>query len=462
MSLPIKPVVDVTYTLSPISAVRMGFNLGLIIGSSKVLSQNQGLYVTSVDEMIEAGFSVGSPEVLAAQIYFSATSKPKHLYVVRQVLETVPATKSYTGPIANGNTVTIGETVYTIGDGTEETTTVESLLTELQEVGATATYEEEVLHIEQSAQMLDLITPAITVAQGSGPAITGVVAAIEGETEETKVEALTKARNLDQEWYTACFVDKVTNEEALAIAPLVESMSHPTTWFFITSDPAVVAGQEDNIFAQLNSKGFSRTLGIASEEEFTHVGIMGYAMGQTKDTVNSSYTLGLKEIVGVDPDNYTSMQVRAVEAQYGNVYVNRGTYYNVFEEGRVFSGAWFDEIIQLDKLANRVQLNVMDLLVKNPKLPQTEGGVSRIITTIISANEEAVKTGFIAPGKWTNGDVLGLKEGDYLPLGYAVLAESIDDQPVADREARKAPNIYDCIKLAGAIQSVTIEINVNR
>ena len=36
-TLPLKPVVDVYYNLGPISAVRKGFNLGAILGSSKVL-----------------------------------------------------------------------------------------------------------------------------------------------------------------------------------------------------------------------------------------------------------------------------------------------------------------------------------------------------------------------------------------------------------------------------------------
>ena len=36
-TLPLKPVVDVYYNLGPISAVRRGFNLGAILGSSTII-----------------------------------------------------------------------------------------------------------------------------------------------------------------------------------------------------------------------------------------------------------------------------------------------------------------------------------------------------------------------------------------------------------------------------------------
>ena len=59
-------------------------------------------------------------------------------------------------------------------------------------------------------------------------------------------------------------------------------------------------------------------------------------------------------------------------------------------------------------------------------------------------------------------DGKGLSTNDYLPDGYLALADSLETQSAADRAARKAPNIYLPIKLAGAIQSVVVSINVNR
>lgn len=462
MSLPIKPVVDVYYNLAAISAARAGFNIGAIVGKT-VVGPSTGTMYLSVDEMLEAGYASTDPEVLAAQVYFSATSKPSKLYVAHWNSESTNTTKSYTGPISDGNIVTIGETAYVIGDGTSDTTTVEDLITAVETAGGAATYSNSILNIVFIAA-----TPgsqgAITnlaVAKGTGSDVNEVVTETGVDAEEP-VEVVQAMRAANTDWYTVCFLDELTDSQNLAISAYIESASTNSTYFFVTSSDNATAGTAGNILEQMKALKYQRTLGIASKQPYTHVGAMAYAMGQTRSTANSSYTLGLKYFPGVSVDQYTSQQVTAVESNNGNVYINRGNYYDVFELGKVFSGAWFDEIIQLDKLVNAIQLNVMDLLYQNPKIAQTEGGVTRIISKINQACEESVKIGFIAPGQWNGSDILELSEGDYLPNGYLTQAESIDSQSQADRDARKAPNMYCAIKLAGAIQSVVIEIDVNR
>jgi hypothetical protein len=158
----------------------------------------------------------------------------------------------------------------------------------------------------------------------------------------------------------------------------------------------------------------------------------------------------------------TEAQVSDAKAAFGNVYVNRGATYDWFEDGTMADGTWFDEMINLDMLANYIQLSVCDLLNKTPKVPQTEAGVLQIINSFIPDLELAVRTGFAAPGIWTAPGFLTLAQGDAIEKGYLVLSEAINDQSPADREARMAPPIYVALKLAGAIHYVVIQINVNR
>ena len=464
-TLPLNPVVDVYYNLSPISAPRQGFNLGAIVGTSNVISQaTRGVVYQSVDEMIEAGFTTTSPEYLAATVYFAASSKPSQLYVIRQVTENSYNTKSYNGPIGNGNTVTIGETVYTVGDGSSETTTIENIVTAAQEANATvATYEDNVLKITFSASEPGP-TATVTifaVAQGDGPEVNEMTSTV-GEMIDTPLEALQDARAKNSEWYAVGFCEELQDSDVLAISGYIEATSTYSTYFVNSSNDNITNGVENNLFEQLQKLNYNRTCGIATKQPYTHIGAMAYAMGQMRTTANSSFTLGLKQLPGVTPDDYTSQQVSNVKKYNGNVYISRGSYYDLLEDGNVFSGAYYDEIIQLDKLVNTIQLNVMDVLYQNPKVPQTEGGVTQIMNAVISANQESVKTGFIAAGQWNGPEILELQTGDYLPDGYLVQAESINDQSQADRDARKCPNIYDSIKLAGAIQSVLIQVDVNR
>lgn len=465
-TLSLKPVVDAYYNLGAISAPRRGFNLGAIMGTSTVIpSATRGVVFDSVDDMIAYGFSLSDDEVKAAQVYFAAESKPASVYIFRWVETDTPATRTYNGPISDGNTVKIGDTTYTVGDGTSSTTTLDDLVAAAVTAGATiATHSENSLYLvfESNDTGSEAVVIALSVSKGTGESV-GEVIYRAGEDGELPLEAVQAARTANNEWYafgSAISLDETDIED---IADYIESTtnSYPSTYFANTSD-STVFNSSSSLFSVLKNKKYSRTIGTASSQPYTHIGIMGYAMGQTKDTANSSYTLGLKGIPGTLADNLTSTQVANVENNNGNVYINRGSYYDMYEKGKVFSGAWYDEIIQLDKLCNNIQLDITDLLYSNPKIPQTNAGMARILATLETRCQEAVKIGFAAPGQWNGSEILNLQTGDYLATGYLIQSESFESQSQADRDARKAPYIYIALKLAGAIQSVVIQVDVNR
>ena len=466
-TLSLKPVVDVYYNLGAISAPRSGFNLGAIMGSSTVISSSvRGVVFDSVDAMIEYGFSSTSDEVKAAQVYFAATSRPSSLYVARWVKESTAAINKYNGPISNGNIVTIGEDSYTVGDGTNDTTTIAGIASAATAAGATTVnYTPTTINIVFTAISTGSSSEAtpLEVTKGTGNDVKDVENIL-GEDAETPVVAVQSARAKNKEWYSIAFVEDITESQSKDVAAYIESTetSNPSTYFLHTSDSTVFEGVTSNLFEVLDNLSYKRTIGTASTQPYTHVGAMGYAMGQTRDTAGSTYTLGLKEIPGTLPDDLTATQVSNVESKNGNVYISRGSYYNIYEKGKVFSGAWFDEIIQLDKLCNNLQLDVMDLLYSNPAIPQTNAGMARILATLEKRCQDAVKIGFVAPGQWNGTNILNLASGDYLATGYLIQSESFESQSQADREARKAPYIYIALKLAGAIQSVVVQVDVNR
>ena len=465
-TLSLKPVVDAYYNLGAISAPRKGFNLGAIMGTSTVIpSATRGVVFDSVDAMIDYGFSLTDDEVKAAQVYFAAESKPSNVYIFRWVNIATKATNTYNGPISNGNIVTIGSTAYTIGDGTGSTTTLANLITAATTAGATtasSTDSSLYLVFESSGTGSSATVTTLTVAKGTGSDVGQVVERV-GEDAETAVQAVQSARQANSEWYALSSVASLSNQDILDISAYIESTtnSSPSTYFANSSDSSIFSN-DTSLFSSLKGLKYSITIGTASLKPYTHVGIMGYAMGQTRDTANSSYTLGLKGIPGTTADNLTATQVANVENNNGNVYINRGSYYDMYEPGKVFSGAWYDEIIQLDKLCNNIQLDVMDLLYSNPKIPQTNAGMARILSTLETRCQEAVKVGFVAPGQWNGSEILNLQTGDYLATGYLIQSETFESQSQADRDARKAPYIYIALKLAGAIQSVVIQVDVNR
>lgn len=284
---------------------------------------------------------------------------------------------------------------------------------------------------------------------------------------EAPLATLQACREDDGEWYIGIYCGAISNEQILECAQYVESVSPDTVFAYTTNDAKVMDTEDGGIFKKLKDLSYRHSFGqYSSKNDDAVCAIIGWAMGAMTGTINSAFTLAYKTEVGVETENssalFSSAKVNAIKGNYGNVYINRGSYYNVFEEGTMADGTWFDEVIYLDKYKNDMQLAVMDLLYQNNKIAQTEPGMTRIKDAIKVVCDDMNRIGFIATGVWKSNDILNLAYGATLPSGYMIQSEPIDEQSQADRDARKAPPIYVSLKLAGAIHHVTIQVDVNR
>ena len=68
--------------------------------------------------------------------------------------------------------------------------------------------------------------------------------------------------------------------------------------------------------------------------------------------------------------------------------------------------------------------------------------------------------GVLASGIWRGSDTGSLHFGDTVENGFALWADSHDNQPDADRAAHKAVPIQVGLVLAGSIESIVITVNV--
>jgi len=366
-TLPLSDIVNVSVVISPVAAARAGFNLGLIIGQSNIISTTDRVKVyADLASMAGDGFALNSPEYVAASLYFSQSPRP----------------------------------------------------------------------------------PKVAIGRWDN-------------TSETAVAAVTDCRAKNTDWY-ACTICGATKSDIASVAQYIETAEPKSTFFYTTADSDVKTGATGNIMAALKASSYSRTLGQYSTQANAVAAILGYAMGANTGTANSAYTLAYKKEVGVTPEPLSLTEVQTIKGQNGNVYINRGNTYNVFEQGVMANGQHFDEILGLDMLVNDIQLSLLDMLTGVSKVPQTEGGVTLLINAITGPCNKARDKGFIAPGIWNAPPVLSLNTGDMLSQGYLILSESIDSQSQADRDARIAPPIYVCIKLAGAIEHVVVSVQVNR
>lgn len=289
--------------------------------------------------------------------------------------------------------------------------------------------------------------------------------------DKTRLAAIKACRAKNSEWY--CFVELGASEGDQKDAAMWAEAAQPSCLhLYTTHDDKVLTSTtgENAIFNYLKSKKYSRSLGIycGDEDVESAVAAMGYAMGANNGLAGSAFTLAYKSLVGVDTDDLTENQVdyvcgnRYTTGCNGNVYVTRLEQYDILQQGYMADGTPFDEMLNLDMLCNDIELNIMDRLYQAKKIPGTEAGVESLKNVIAVACRKHVKTGFIAPGKWNGETVLDLNEGDYLPDGYLIQSEPIDEQAQADRDKRICPPIYVSIKLAGALEFITVGVYVNR
>lgn len=288
--------------------------------------------------------------------------------------------------------------------------------------------------------------------------------------EEGSVETLLQAVNACLQytnWYGLAIADSADLVEAdvISVAAAIEASSLSRILAVTTADVNVlVAGNTDNIGYKLKAAGYARTFWqYSSNSKYAAISAFGRAFTVNFTGSNTTITLKFKTEPGITYETLTTAQAAAIDAINGNIYVYYANDTAIIQQGVMANGDFFDERHGLDWLQNYVQTNLYNLLyTSTTKIPQTDGGVTRLMTNVEASLDQAVNNGLIAPGVWNGGPIGQIESGDTLTKGYYVYADAVANQAQSDREARKSPVIQAAIKLAGAIHYGDVQINVVR
>lgn len=288
--------------------------------------------------------------------------------------------------------------------------------------------------------------------------------------ESGKVETLVEAVNACLQytnWYGLAIADSadLADADILSVAAVIEASGLSRVLAVTTADEKVlVTGNTDNIGYKLKTAGYGRTFWqYSSTSKYAAISAFGRAFTVNFTGSNTTITLKFKSEPGVTYETLTTAQAAAIDALHGNVYVYYANDTAIIQQGVMANGDFFDERHGLDWLQNYVQTNLFNLLyTSTTKIPQTDAGVTRLLTNVEASLDQAVNNGLIAPGVWNGGPIGQIQSGDTLTKGYYVHADAVSSQAQSDREARKAPVIQAAIKLAGAIHYADVQINVVR
>jgi hypothetical protein len=286
---------------------------------------------------------------------------------------------------------------------------------------------------------------------------------------ESALQAVQACRLASTAWYPVMVTDAV-DADILAIAPYIEAVSPPSAFIYNTADASVLNNTTNNVASVLKVAQYSRTLGIYSTTQgsvfpnnaYAAAAVMGQAMGLNTGLANSAFTMKFKVLSGVAPEPLTDTQRTTIEGLNVNLYLSFGNAYQWFEQGVMADGQFFDEIVGLDMLVADIQISLVNRLISQPSVPQTNAGETQLIGAVDEAAQRSVVRGFIAPGIWTGQTVLALTAGTPLPIGYLAQAQSYAVQSQSDRDARKAMPIYLAIIEANSVHSLVVGVYVQR
>jgi len=490
-TLSIDRIVRVSINLQPLAAARRNFGVLLIAGSSPVIDQVERIRSYTSIEQVGADFGVDDPEYQAALLFFAQVPRPYNLHIGRWFADGAQAllrgailpadmaqASAWTGIDAGSFRVAV--------DGDEAEDIVDLNFTGVTTMSGVAAIIDAALATAGAGCTWDgsrFVIASDTVGAGSslsylstaatGTAIAAMMRATEatasalmgGIDPETPAEATMLMADRSGDWYGLMFADPaVTDEQHLAVAAYIEAASKSRIYgITITDTRALDATYELDVASQLKALSRRRTCVTYSANPYAIASAFGRAFTVNFAGNKTTITLKFKQLPGIVAEGLTESQAQALADKRCNVFVQYDNDTAIFQEGTMSGQAFFDEIHSLDWLQNALQNSCYNLLYQSKtKIPQTDGGVNQIVTTLESVFGEAIDNGLIAPGAW-NADGFGqLERGDYLAKGYYIYAQPMADQDQSEREQRKAPPIRCAIKLAGAIHFVDVEIDVNR
>jgi hypothetical protein len=193
-------------------------------------------------------------------------------------------------------------------------------------------------------------------------------------------------------------------------------------------------------------------------------GYLSRAMSVNFSGANTTNTMHLKQIAGVQADEgLNSTLLGKAKLEGVDVYANIAGRASILSYG---ANIFFDEVFNLAWLKLALEVAGFNVLAQTQtKLPQTEAGMDVLKGGYRQVCAQAVINAMAAPGTWTSPDTFGSPEDfkrNIEEQGYFIYSQPISQQSSVDRDARKAPLVQIALKLAGAVHSSDVIVNINR
>lgn len=491
-ALPIQRLINVTVSLTPNGAQIQNINTLLILGSSATIDVVQRYRTYNTLSQVATDFGTSAPEYLAAVLWFEQNPQPTYLQIGRWaqaategILQGSPlsaaqqALTNFTAITSGGLAITLGGTTATItGLSLAAAISLNNVAALIQAAlitaGATGAVCQWNVAYQQffiqgggtagTASTITFATGTIAAAMGLLSTSSGAYLA-QGTAAESALAAVTLFDvNYGQNWY-AVTVLGAADADVLAIAAYIDGATNKHLQGATTQESGVLTSVDTSSLPyKLQQFGYLRTVTqYSSSNPYAIVSLLAKALTIDYNANNAVITLMYKQEPGIVPENLNTTQITALEAKNCNVFVAYNNNTAIIEPGVMASGNFIDVVTGTDWLALTIQTAVYNLLyTSTTKIPQTDAGTNQIVNTIEHVLAQGDINDLLGPGTWNSNGFGALNTGDFMPTGYYVYAPPVSSQPQNLRTTRVSVPIQVAAKLSGAIQEVSILINVNQ
>jgi hypothetical protein len=287
--------------------------------------------------------------------------------------------------------------------------------------------------------------------------------------------AITACLNYDPNFYLVACEPGTAASDVKLVAAFCQA--NGLRFFFTTQETDVVspASPPTNLLAYLSgtagvvgASSTPRAMGIYTDaasdaNDIGAAGLMAIAATMNIGQPNSMSTFMFKQLALVGKSALTQSQLERICGTFdgatpgwnGNVYATFGNT-DAVARGQACDGRFEDEGLGLDWLLSGIQVTLFNTLQQaasaGSRIPQTDGGSAQLLLALDTFMQQARVAGLCAPGVWLFDGVGNVKTGDVLPKGYYIYIAPVASMTVADRAARKSPQISILVCGAGAIQ----------
>ena len=493
-SLSISRLITTSVNLAAAGASAQNTSQLLVLGTSTVIDTTERYRTYSSLGEVASDFGTSAEEYLAAVLWFEQQPQPTSLLIGRWANTTAAAylrggsLSAAEQSMSVWNPITTGAFDITV-DGTLKHMVGMNFSAALNMNGVAAIIQAELTSLSIPATItwnsnygrFELTTTTtgtgatVTFAStpGSGTdisAMAGLTAATgaylaQGQAAESALNCVILFdNNYGQSWYAVVVLDAVDNDHTV-IAPYIEGSVNRHFYGVATQEAGVLNASDTTSIPYLLKQGAFKHTGTqwSSSNPYAVISMLARILTTDYTANNSVITLMYKQEPGITAESLNTTQINALEAKNCNVFVSYNNNTAIIEPGVAASGDFIDTVIGTDWLALSIQTDVYNFLYTSPtKIPQTDEGNHSIANVISSRLSQAKDNGLLAPGIWNSNGFGSLSTGDFMPTGYYVYAPPIASQNETDRSKRKSVTFQVAAKLAGAIHTVDILINVNR